>query len=97
MKIIVTKHCKMRMKERFRLRFSQFMQNDTMLINFIIGQVSTGVLIDDWKQVPFYLNQMSWKYGNIDVIKKSGVYYICSAENGRMIVRTVVPNFLYHN
>jgi hypothetical protein len=48
-KVVVTKHVVQRLKERFYARFYNNFHSFEMTKNLIHAQVSTGVVLQDWK------------------------------------------------
>lgn len=98
-KIVVTKHARERLKERFSAKFHRYVGIAQMLDNLIIGQVSTGTILNDWKKVPFYKNKMDSSYGpGTEIVRKSGVYYVCMFDLLKNIVTvcTAVKSILYY-
>lgn len=96
-KILVSNHAVERLKERFYFRFKGYFANFQTTKNLIQAQVSTGLIMQDWKQSPFYVNKMATNYGDkTEIIKKSGVYFICSRNDNVLMVKTCVPKVLYY-
>lgn len=94
--IRISNHALLRMKERFRLTFpSHYFISKTSIINLMIGQISTAREVGGWKSVPFYLNMIQSKYGDITVFHRSGIYYVCRKENESLICVTVVKNWYF--
>lgn len=95
-KIVISNHARQRFKQRFGLIFHKFVQDRRMLDNFIIAQVSTGRILDNWKQYPFYCNKIRTKHGlNTEVITKSSVYYMVnwSPQDSTIVVKTCIRSF----
>lgn len=95
--VTVTSHAHDRFRQRFVLKFprSVFISRETT-INFITAQLMNARLCFKWKQVPFYVNSITSKYGPIEVFEYSGVYYVCmigNREKGSVRVLTTVPRF----
>lgn len=60
----------------------------------MIAQITTGHVCYRWRQVPFYVNKIECEYGKTVVIKKKPCYYVCRPlDNGKLLVRTVVPRW----
>lgn len=98
MHYIVTKHAMHRFKQRFKLLFpASYTRDDRMLESLIIGQVSTGKVMTEWKHCPFYVNRVATEYGTgVEVVYKSGVYYVCVVSNGKMFIKTCAPRILFY-
>lgn len=97
--IAITDHVVQRVGERFSDRFGKYTSDKRMLKSLIIAQVGSGVVLDDWKRVPFYFNKISSEFGpNTELVRKSGVYYICRycPERDRLYVITAVHRMLYY-
>ena len=91
MAIIVTQHAITRLKQRFGLKFYRYTSDRKMMMNLIIGQVSTAHRLESWKQVPFYFNKMATTYGlNTEIYLKSGVYFVCEHHGNNVVVKTCV-------
>jgi hypothetical protein len=98
-KITVSRHAVQRLRERFYFRFKGYFGNFQMTENLIKAQVSNGVVMNDWKECPFYANKMGSMYGKgFQIIKKSGVYFLCSMNDSdnALIVKTCVPRIMYY-
>jgi len=94
-KVVVSRHAVDRLKERFYFRFRNYFGNYKMTESLIVAQVSNGVVLQSWKEVPFYVNKMKSMHGkDFEIVKKSGVYFICAISDNTIFVKTCVEKIL---
>ena len=97
---IVTNHAMVRLKQRFYGKFKSYFAHPEMTKNLIIGQITTGDFMQEWKMVPFIVNREASLYdgANIEIVKKSGVYYLCIVdhEKRKVIVKTACDRFHFY-
>lgn len=95
--VVVSKHVAERVAQRFGNIVRNYTHHPEALRNFIIAQISTGQVLDDWKQVPFYKNKIDAEFGQgTEIIRKSGIFYISRWKGNKLLVITAVHKMLYY-
>jgi len=99
-KIVVSKHAKERIIERFD-RFIPPYGSHSELMIVISKMVRAGQHLTDWKRVPFYYNAISTKNGGdgTEFVSYHGNFvFVCryKPEEDVLVIVTVVTNMLYY-
>lgn len=83
------------MRERFRLHFAAYnWERPRYTEALILRELSKAHECIKWKQVPFYTNMVSSKYGPTIVYKCGSVYYILNEKLSCYSVATVARRWL---
>lgn len=95
-RIIVSRHARNRLKERFFLQFHiSYFYTDDLTDSLIIELAKNAKEVMWWKLSPFYHNKVTSKYGPTVVLEaKKDINFLCTPmEGGKLMVRTVVRSF----
>lgn len=95
-RIIVSRHARNRLKERFFLQFHiSYFYTENLTDSLIIELAKNAKEVMWWKLNPFYLNKVTSKYGPTVVLEaKKNLNLLCTPmEGGKLMVRTIVKSF----
>lgn len=95
-RIIVSRHARNRLKERFFLYFHiSYFYTEDLTDSLLIELAKKAKEVIWWKQSPFYLNKVTSKYGPTVVLEvHSKLNLLCTPlDGGKLIIRTVVKSF----
>lgn len=95
-KIIVSRHARNRLKERFYLHFHiSYFYTEDLTDSLIIELAKNAKEVMWWKLSPFYHNKVTSKYGPTVVLEvNKNINLLCTPmEHGKLMIRTVVRSF----